>query len=183
MIDFKKAEEEFEKYVLKFDLQNENIKMKKDHSYRVEKESYNIAKSLELNEEQVQIAKLVGLLHDIGRFEQITQYSTFVDSKSIDHAEYGVEQLNKNNLIRRFISTNKYDRIINEAIRNHNKYSINLNLNKEEMLQAKIIRDADKLDIMNIYLSKPFYLLYKKEDIGDEKLSDNVYEQILMKKQ
>ena len=99
MIDFKKAEEEFEKYVLKFDLQNENIKMKKDHSYRVEKESYNIAKSLELNEEQVQIAKLVGLLHDIGRFEQITQYSTFVDSKSIDHAEYGVEQLNKNNLI------------------------------------------------------------------------------------
>lgn len=182
MIDFKKAEEAFEKYVLKFDLQNENIKMKKDHSYRVEKESYNIAKSLELNEEQVQIAKLVGLLHDIGRFEQITQYSTFVDSKSIDHAEYGVEQLNKNNLIRRFISTNKYDRIINEAIRNHNKYSINLNLNKDEMLQAKIIRDADKLDIMNIYLFKPFYLLYKKEDIGDEKLSDNVYEQILMKK-
>lgn len=50
------------------------------------------------------------------------------------------------------------------------------------MLQAKIIRDADKLDIMNIYLSKPFYLLYKKEDIGDEKLSDNVYEQIVMKK-
>lgn len=56
MIDFKKAEEAFEKYVLKFDLQNENIKMRKDHSYRVEKESYNIAKSLELNEEQVQIA-------------------------------------------------------------------------------------------------------------------------------
>ena len=27
-----------------------------------------------------------------------------------------------------------------------------------------------------------FYLFYKKEDIGDEKLSDNVYEQILMKK-
>ena len=65
MIDFKKAEEEFEKYVLKFDLQNENIKMKKDHSYRVEKESYNIAKSLELNEEQVQIAKLVVLHHTL----------------------------------------------------------------------------------------------------------------------
>ena len=30
MIDFKKAEEAFEKYVLKFDLQNENIKMKKE---------------------------------------------------------------------------------------------------------------------------------------------------------
>lgn len=55
MIDFKKAEEAFEKYVLKFDLQNENIKMKKDHSYRVEKESYNIAKSLELKKNKYKL--------------------------------------------------------------------------------------------------------------------------------
>ena len=31
MIDFKKAEEAFEKYVIKLDVQNENLKMKKDH--------------------------------------------------------------------------------------------------------------------------------------------------------
>ena len=45
-----------------------------------------------------------------------------------------------------------------------------------------MILKKKKMYIMNIYLSKPFYLFYKKEDIGDEKLSDNVYEQILMKK-
>ena len=50
------------------------------------------------------------------------------------------------------------------------------------MLQAKIIRDADKLDIMNLLQYKPFQLLYKKADIRDEKLSDAVYEQILNKK-
>ena len=50
------------------------------------------------------------------------------------------------------------------------------------MLQAKIIRDADKLDIMNLLQYKPFQLLYKKADISDEKLSDAVYEQILNKK-
>ena len=52
----------------------------------------------------------------------------------------------------------------------------------KEMLQAKIIRDADKLDIMNLLQYKPFQLLYKKADISDEKLSDAVYEQILNKK-
>ena len=45
------------------------------------------------------------------------------------------------------------------------------------MLQAKIIRDADKVDIMNLLQYKPFQLLYKKADISDEKLSDAVYEQ------
>ena len=50
------------------------------------------------------------------------------------------------------------------------------------MLQAKIIRDADKVDIMNLLQYKPFQLLYKKADISDEKLSDAVYEQILNKK-
>ncbi len=182
MIDFKEAEKQFEKYVSTYDMNNENIRLKYEHSYRVEQESYNIAKSLGLSIEQTEVAKLIGLLHDIGRFEQIAVYNTFSDSRSIDHAEFGVEQLTKNNLIRGFISTDKYDKIVLEAIRNHSKYSINPNLNEEEMLQAKIIRDADKLDIMNLLQYKSFYLLYKKENIGDEKLSDTVYAQFLKRK-
>ena len=182
MIDFEEAEKQFNQYVSSYDMKNENIKLKLEHSFRVEQESYNIAQSLNLSEEQKELAKLIGLLHDIGRFEQVTIYNTFKDSVSIDHAEFGVEQLIKNNFIRRFISTSKYDKIIFEAIRNHNKYSIDSNLNEEVMLQAKIIRDADKVDIMNLLQYKPFQLLYKKADISDEKLSDAVYEQILNKK-
>ena len=36
---------------------------------------------------------LIGLLHDIGRFEQVKVYDTFSDIDSIDHADYGVEIL------------------------------------------------------------------------------------------
>ena len=178
MIDFEEAEKQFKQYVSSYDMKNENIKLKLEHSFRVEQESYNIAQSLNLSEEQKELAKLIGLLHDIGRFEQVTIYNTFKDSVSIDHAEFGVEQLIKNNFIRRFISTSKYDKIIFEAIRNHNKYSIDSNLNEEEMLQAKIIRDADKLDIMNLLQYKPFQLLYKKADISDENQVKNMIDEI-----
>lgn len=46
------------------------------------------------------------------------------------------------------ISDPKYYRIIEKAIYNHNKPKIENGLNEQELLQAKIIRDADKLDIL-----------------------------------
>ena len=33
---------------------------------------------------------VLGLLHDIGRFEQARRFHTFIDYKSMDHARYGV---------------------------------------------------------------------------------------------
>ena len=66
-IDMEKAKEEFIKYTGKFNLQDENIDRKQQHSLRVMKISNQLAKELELNEEQIQLATLIGLLHDIGR--------------------------------------------------------------------------------------------------------------------
>ena len=68
-----KAKEEFIKYTGKFNLQDENIDRKQQHSLRVMKISNQLAKELELNEEQIQLATLIGLLHDIGRFKQYTE--------------------------------------------------------------------------------------------------------------
>lgn len=75
------------------------------------------------------------------------QYHTFNDLKSFDHGDYGAELLKK--LIRNFISIDKYDKVIFEAVRNHNKLRIDENLNEQERLFAKLVRDADKLDIMD----------------------------------
>ena len=63
-----KAEKEFILYSQKFDLKNENIKMKQLHSIRVMKICEKIAKEINLNKEEINLAKLIGLLHDIGRF-------------------------------------------------------------------------------------------------------------------
>ncbi len=144
-IDLDKAKEEFIKYTEYYDLTNENIERKQKHSLRVMQISEQIAKSLELSQEEIKLATLIGLLHDIARFEQYTKYKTFRDLDSIDHGDYGAEILQHD--MRKYIETDKYDNIIKVAIKNHNKYQIEDGLSEAEKLFSKIIRDADKIDI------------------------------------
>lgn len=146
MINIVEAEKSFKDYLKSYDSSNGNIELKIRHTYGVVTASEYITKSLGLDEENIQLAKLIALLHDIGRFEQIKVTESYVDNKKFDHAKYGVEILFKDNLIRNFIKDDKYDDIIYKAIINHNKYKIEEGLNEEELLHAKIIRDADKLD-------------------------------------
>lgn len=140
---------EFDEYIKDYDMNNYDIAYKYHHSYRVQKLSDEIAKRLKLNEEDIYLANTIGLLHDIGRFEQIKKYNTYRDSKSIDHATYGSVVLFKENLIDKFNIPTKYYDIIDKAIRNHNKLEIEAGLNERELLHTKIIRDADKIDIFN----------------------------------
>lgn len=177
MIDLEKSKKEFEKYVDKYDSKNIKIKRKINHSYRVVDVSETIAKSLKISSEDVELAKLIGLLHDIGRFEQIRIYNTFSDRDSIDHANLGVEILFKDNFIRKFIEENEYDEIIYKAIKNHNKYNIEEGLNKKELLHAKIIRDADKTDIYEIYLEdmkNNENEIFNYDNLSKEIISDEV---------
>ena len=146
MINLNKAKEEFIKYTNTYDLENTVITIKIYHSLRVMEYSKKIAENMNLSEEQVKLATLIGLLHDIARFEQMKRYGTYKDKISIDHGDFAIEILEKDNFIRKFIETDKYDNIIKIAIKNHNKYKIE-NLEGEELLQSKIIKDADKLDI------------------------------------
>ncbi len=147
ILDIENAKKEFLKYVKQYNNENPKISQKIGHSLRVMNEAEGVAKSLYLNEDEIEIAKLIGLLHDIGRFEQIKIYEIYEDYKSIDHGDLGAEILSKNNYIRKYIENNDYDDIILKAIKNHNKFTIEEGLTEKEMLYAKIIRDADKLDI------------------------------------
>lgn len=148
MIDIEKAKKEFIKYTSNYDISNPNIDRKIYHSLRVMEYCKNIAESLNLNKEQIDIAVLIGLLHDIARFEQYTLHQTFSDYKSgFDHGDIGVEILEKDNFIRKFIEDNKYDEIIKVSIKYHNKFKIEEGLDEISNMYSKIIRDADKLDI------------------------------------
>lgn len=147
-MDIEIAKQEFLKYTNNYDLTNFQIKRKVDHSFRVMDLSKIIAEGLELSKEEIELAELIGLLHDIARFDQMTIYHTFNDRESIDHGIFGVEILKKNNYIRKYIKEKKYDKIIFTAIKNHNKYKIEENLDEQELMFSKLIRDADKLDIL-----------------------------------
>ena len=69
MINITKAEEAFADYVRSYDPENGKVRLKIIHTYHVEKTAEKIAMELGLGEEDVLLAKLIGLLHDIGRFE------------------------------------------------------------------------------------------------------------------
>lgn len=145
-MDIEKAQKEFIKYTEKYDLSDVNIKRKQEHSIRVMKISKRIAEGMKLTQEEIDIATLIGLLHDIARFEQYTKYHTFKDAESIDHGDLGAEILKKD--IKKYIETDEYDELIQLAVKNHNKYKIQEGLTQKQEMFAKIIRDADKLDIL-----------------------------------
>ena len=137
-MDIEKAQKEFIKYTEKYDLSDVNIKRKQEHSIRVMKISKRIAEGMKLAQEEIDIATLIGLLHDIARFEQYTKYHTFKDAESIDHGDLGAEILKKD--IKKYIETDEYDELIQLAVKNHNKYKIQEGLTQTQEMFAKIIR-------------------------------------------
>ena len=172
MIDIEKAEKEFTKYVKKYDMKNPMIKRKYYHSFRVSKLCRELAIALTLDNEQVDLATLIGLLHDIGRFEQVKIYNSFDDSKTIDHGGLGANILFDNNILRQFIDTDEYDEIIKRAVYIHNKLSVLESYSEIEKLYSKIVRDADKIDILYLYSLEEEHSCSQSEEISDEVVKD-----------
>lgn len=93
-------EEALKKYIKNYDTSDPDIKYKYYHSYRVMENSSVLAEALNLSEQDKKIALIIGLYHDIGRFEQDKLYDTYNDIKKFDHADYGVKVLFEQNLIK-----------------------------------------------------------------------------------
>ena len=173
-INLEKAKEEFIKYTENYDLQNEHIKGKQQHCLRVMNISKQIAEGLKLTKQEINIATLIGLLHDIGRFEQYRKFKTFKDLESIDHGDLGDEILQKE--IRKYIEINQYDETIIKAVKNHNKFKIEEGLTEKEELFARIIRDADKLDIF--YQSVERFWKGREQEVESSIISESAIEQL-----
>ena len=125
-----------------------NIILKEDHTFRVCDEILHIGEKLGLNDSQLQLAKIIALLHDIGRFEQYAKYKTFVDQKSEDHAQLGVKILKRYDVLKRFDDSTK--KLIFRAIECHSQSSLPQEEKEPSLFFIKLLRDADKLDIWRI---------------------------------
>lgn len=186
----------FAEYVRNYDPSDEKIKLKIDHTYRVAGLCQRIAESLGLSEPDVDIAWLLGMLHDIGRFEQIRRFGTFNDAQSVDHAEFGADLLFKEGLIRKFAEGyyeecelarsgneeaeqiiknnehhNKDTGLLEMAIRQHNKYRVKEDLTERQRMFCDILRDADKVDIFKVNADIPMEIIY---DVTTEELKNGV---------
>lgn len=186
----------FAEYVRNYDPSDEKIKLKIDHTYRVAGLCQRIAESLGLSEPDVDIAWLLGMLHDIGRFEQIRRFGTFNDAQSVDHAEFGADLLFKEGLIRKFAEGyyeecelaepenqedeqiiknnehhNKDTGLLEMAIRQHNKYRVKEDLTERQRMFCDILRDADKVDIFKVNADIPMEIIY---DVTTEELKNGI---------
>jgi HD superfamily phosphohydrolase YqeK len=130
------------------DNQQGNIVLKEEHTLRVCKEILDIGEQLGLDEDGLRLSEIIALFHDIGRFEQYAQYQTFVDSQSVDHSLLGVKILEENNVLC------SLDEPVQELILRTIKYHNRATLPREEtetcLFFAKLLRDADKLDIWRV---------------------------------
>lgn len=183
MIDILKAKKEFAEYVKRYNIKDDKIRLKVEHIERVSQNAKKLATKLELDKEDIKLAELIGLLHDIGRFEQIKRYHTFNDKKSINHGEFGVHILfNKNDgIIRSFVKDKQYDDIIKKVIINHNKGAkdISEDLTTRELLHTKIIRDSDKIDILNLLTFEKKETAWEKADLSDDIISEEIYKEFM----
>ena len=134
----KEALELFNNYYNKFDKTLWGVHMKYDHTMRVVDYAEQIAKSLNMSEEDLDLAKRCALFHDIARFKQWQEYNTFEDKLSFDHGDEGYNILKE-------LGVN--DETILASTKYHNKYEVG-DVDDKTLLFCNITRDADKLDIM-----------------------------------
>ena len=144
--DYNKLKKVFDNYCHQFDLNSSNILLKYNHSFAVASYMEDLAKRLKLSKSDIYLAKAIGLLHDIGRFEQLKRFNSFSD-QLFDHGKFAVVYLFDEGHIRDFIDDDTDDNVINKAILNHNLLEIEDGLSERELFFSKMIRDMDKVDI------------------------------------
>ncbi len=117
--------------------------LKLDHSQRVAKNCRAIAFDLGWNNEQVNLAEAVGILHDTGRFSQFREFGTYRDSDSVNHAQRGWEVLREEKIIAGLDE----EKIILDSILLHNVKEVPETTDDNSRPYLDLVRDADKLDI------------------------------------
>lgn len=127
-----------------------NISLKQAHTYEVCLNARRIAQELGLDSEQTLLAEVVALFHDLGRFPQYQQYKTFDDAISVNHAVLGTRVLHQSKTLSNL--PKREQELILRAVRLHNALFLPSGLDAETLLFARLIRDADKLDIMRVVL-------------------------------
>lgn len=125
-----------------------NISLKREHTMKVCEEIVAVGKELGLEEKALSLAEIIALFHDVGRFEQYLQYRTFVDGKSVNHAEFGVKILREKHVLAGLAPQTR--ELVLSVIACHNRAQISDIEDPVRLFFARLLRDADKLDIYRV---------------------------------
>lgn len=176
-MDFTRAKKRFAQYLKQYDSNDDKINLKIVHTYGVVSDMEEITTRMRLCEEDLELAKVIALLHDIGRFEQLKRFGSF-EQDVMDHAAYGVKILFEEGMIREFVKEDTWDSIIETAIARHSDFELEGISDERTLLHARLIRDADKLDNCRVKLEEKIETLLEmsEEELGSLPMSEKVYE-------
>lgn len=180
-IDRNRVRNVFKNYTDLYDATDEKIKLKIDHTYRVAELCERIAASFGMSQVDKDLAWLLGMLHDIGRFEQLRNYGTFNDAESVDHAALGADLLFADGAmkkIRDYLEDTSEDVLIERAVRVHSAYRLPENMEERTKRFSEILRDADKVDILRVNVEIPLEEIYNvtSEELRHAEVTDAVLE-------
>ena len=169
----------FEQYIKQFkdEKNSDKYNWKIEHSYRVAKICHEIALKEGDTPEEVRLATICGLFHDIGRFSQISKYNSYNDHTTKDHGVIGYNILSNERLLEKVLYPED-EIILMDSTLNHNQYQIASSVDSYTSHFCKIVRDADKIDILrgmiegNIHYKSNNHPIsyYVKEDIINNQL-------------
>jgi len=173
------AEKIFLDYAEGYDRSNGKIELKIVHTMAVAKGMDRLTEALHLTERQRYLAHICAVFHDIGRFEQVRRYDTFLDHLSVDHAWMSCEVLKQEGFLEELEERERQQ--VLTAIQNHNRFQIEEGLDAETLLLCKLIRDADKSDIFRVFACEDMVdtMGETEEQVAQETVTDAVFQSIM----
>ena len=156
-IDRDRARAAFKSYTDAYDATNPRIALKIEHTYHVAEACDAVAREQGWSSEDIDLAWLCGLLHDMGRFEQLRRWDTFKDAESMSHAALGIEVLFGENPADAPATTNIRDFIDDPCSKMSSSeraspitatFRLPAQLDVRTRCFCDIVRDGDKIDIM-----------------------------------
>lgn len=159
-IDRARAQRAFADYAAHYNTADPKVKLKIDHTYRVAALCSRIAESLSLPQQGIDLAWLSGILHDVGRFEQLRRYNTFIDAQSVSHAALSVSVLFDEGRIRDYLDDTNADSLLRAAVEWHSAFRLPDGLDERTQRFCQILRDADKIDILRVNVETPMEEIY-----------------------
>lgn len=178
-MNYNNAKQKFETYLESYDRSNDKVRLKIIHTYGVVHDMSEICHRMHLTEEDTELARIIALLHDIGRFEQLKRFDSF-EPTTMDHAAYGVKVLFEEGMIRQFVPEDTWDDIIKTSIAHHSDFCLEGITDPRTLLHARLIRDTDKLDNCRVKLKDDLQIFMgaSAEEIGAQEITPVVYDTI-----
>jgi len=150
--DYRALNQMFGRHIRSFGTVDDRVKahfdLKIRHTYEVVRNIEEIAIQEGMDERTVQLARVIALLHDLGRFRQFMEFGTFDDTKSLNHAELSVRVIEKEGF-GKLIPEEERD-VVTRSILQHNQPEITVSPENKAALYSRLLRDADKIDIWKL---------------------------------